>query len=619
VNYSQQIRRRTLRFEALESRHVLTGVTASLTSAGVLNIVGADGVDQILVRQLSDRISLVGIAGSWSIGKVTSIDISVGGDGDFVSLASFANGGNQTLGERVTVRSGTGSTDVQITSSQKVFLNAPGEVLKVVPGNTPTVNGVRIAKVVTSISSSGVLTITGTPLDDKILLKQSIGRISIAGVMGSWTASSVSAIVINLKGGADYVSLDSSGTGGSEALRENIAINSLSGSKVVHLAGGQNVQMSGAGRVLAVLADGTASIDGIIFTPSPGNWWETNIQDQALRALGSQEFADGQLDRNDMITLLRQAEAAGPITSAEITDLDLIANTRALFGGLDYVWQLAGDIILGNSANANYQGTSLGNLTIGSGPAQLESLIDKWFLGMDHPNSGGFSYSLAAGSLFVNGPSYTDVHQGGLGDCTYMATLAEIALRDPSAIKNMFIDNGDGTYTVRFYSSVEVSYVTVDSYLPDNGSGAFVYAHTGGTINDPANELWVALAEKAYCQAKEISIIDGSPNAYSSIVAQHGYMTLANITGQRAAGAAYTSASTSRSTFAAAWKAGESIVLSSFISPPQIVGLHCYAVVGFNATTGSVTVFNPWGIEVGLTTLSWGEVQANFPYFERTV
>src|SRR5262249_9719200 len=162
--------------------------------------------------------------------------------------------------------------------------------------------------------------------------------------------------------------------------------------------------LSGAGHVLRVLADGTASIDGLVFSPSPGNWWDTNIQDQSLRSLGSQEFQDGLVDRNDMIDLLRQAEAAGPITSAEMSDLGLIANTQALFGNLDYVWKLTDYLVLGDSANDRYQGAALGNLQIGSSAAQLETLIDKWFLGTDHP-SCGCAYSLAAGSLFVNGPS----------------------------------------------------------------------------------------------------------------------------------------------------------------------------------------------------------------------
>jgi len=40
--------------------------------------------------------------------------------------------------------------------------------------------------------------------------------------------------------------------------------------------------------------------------------------------------------------------------------------------------------------------------------------------------------------------------------------------------------------------------------------------------------------------------------------------------------------------------------------------------VGFDSTNNTVTVFNPWGIEQGLSTLSWSDVVANFQYFDRT-
>jgi len=69
-----------------------------------------------------------------------------------------------------------------------------------------------------------------------------------------------------------------------------------------------------------------------------------------------------------------------------------------------------------------------------------------------------------------------------------------------------------------------------------------------------------------------------------------------------------------QSSFANAWSA----VLTSYRSAPKVVGNHCYAVVGYDAFSGNVTVFNPWGIENGLLTLSWSDVVANFQYFDRT-
>jgi hypothetical protein len=50
-----------------------------------------------------------------------------------------------------------------------------------------------------------------------------------------------------------------------------------------------------------------------------------------------------------------------------------------------------------------------------------------------------------------------------------------------------------------------------------------------------------------------------------------------------------------------------------------IVGSHAYAVVGYNANNQTVTLFNPWGIEYGLVTMTWAQIQQNFSYFDRTV
>jgi hypothetical protein len=81
-----------------------------------------------------------------------------------------------------------------------------------------------------------------------------------------------------------------------------------------------------------------------------------------------------------------------------------------------------------------------------------------------------------------------------------------------------------------------------------------------------------------------------------------------------------TGAATSFTAFVAAFNAGESIGFASYSTPASksVVGGHAYAVVGYNAGAGTVTLFNPWGIEYGLVTLTWTQVQQNFQYFDRT-
>ena len=83
----------------------------------------------------------------------------------------------------------------------------------------------------------------------------------------------------------------------------------------------------------------------------------------------------------------------------------------------------------------------------------MTELIGKWFLGTDLPTltSSSLTYTMVSGSLFPTAPSNTDEFQGELGDCYFISSLGTIAESNPAAIQNMFINNGDGTYTVRFY------------------------------------------------------------------------------------------------------------------------------------------------------------------------
>ena len=112
--------------------------------------------------------------------------------------------------------------------------------------------------------------------------------------------------------------------------------------------------------------------------------------------------------------------------------------------------------------------------------------------------------NMLAAALFQNGISYMDVDQGGVGDCYFIASLGAAAKDKPGVISNMFTDNGDGTFTVRFFKpDGSRDYVTVDRYLPTNGGTARYAGWGGGHVSEVDNELWVALAEKAYAQVNE--------------------------------------------------------------------------------------------------------------------
>ena len=216
---------------------------------------------------------------------------------------------------------------------------------------------------------------------------------------------------------------------------------------------------------------------------------------------------------------------------------------------------------------------------------------------VDHPTAAK-AYSPVSGSLFgANGPSYLDVHQGALGDCWLLASLAEVAARDPSDIQNMFTDVGttmeSGSvvelYKVRFFNKAGApGYVTLDTELPSGGR----------YYDQPVNGvLWVALAEKAYAEANGAGIVTtqhvGS-DSYAALNGGNPCWALQAITGKSA-----NSFAIKPTNIAAAWTAGNLIVIStSNPSSPYVVGNHAYAVVNYTASSSTpFEVFNPWGTD----------------------
>ena len=106
----------------------------------------------------------------------------------------------------------------------------------------------------------------------------------------------------------------------------------------------------------------------------------------------------------------------------------------------------------------------------------------------------------------------------------------------------MFINNGDGTYTVRFYGGTYGAFYTANGTVSDgfhSGSGTADYVtvnlslptfqrHAGlcrlrRHAANPNNSLWIPLAEKAYAQWNETGNEGrNGTNTYNSI--QGGWM-----------------------------------------------------------------------------------------------
>ena len=340
--------------------------------------------------------------------------------------------------------------------------------------------------------------------------------------------------------------------------------------------------------------------------------------DAGLGSLVSTLYADSSISRSEMMQILRSAGNDGTVSANELVDLRTIVGSGSLFAMPSFVRELAKDVVNANPANLKFKGASAGNLAAGSSSTLLNNLVDKWFMGADEPEikGSGLAYRTANGNLFNGTPSRADAKQGYLGDCYFIASVAAIADSNATAVRNMFIDNGDGTYTVRFFNG-SADYVTVNRRLPSFSNGTLGYSGLGQSITTTATTLWIALAEKAYAQWNETgnSGRDGT-NRYGSI--EGGWMSNVNrqVLGYNSSNFSF--ATTSKQTLMDALASGRAVTLGTTSNPGSgFVGGHAYIITGYNASTDTFSTFNPWG-NTHAPAASWAQLQANCTMFTVT-
>jgi hypothetical protein len=450
------------------------------------------------------------------------------------------------------------------------------------------------------------------------------------------------------------------GGDGNDSLYAGAGTNFLfGGSGDDHLyAGTGHSRLEGEAGLNAIIDPNHVGIDYTGFGPaahvdvngfSGFDFFDRNLKDSADSSLARLDyFEHNALTRDDMLGIYSEistdgVESAipynGTVTGSEYLDL------KALTSGQLNIDQptryLAMKVAYGDPANAHYQGQALGNLAPGCSGNSLTELVDKWFEGLDLPAIGdtpnfNVQYGQVSGNLFgPNGPQYTDVAQGFVGDCYLMSALGEEAQHSPQTIENMFIDNGDGTYTVKFYHNRAPVYVTINSELPlnmnDGGTAWFADFGTPDTHgvrnkSDNANNvLWVALAEKAYAQLNESGWIgqDGT-NSYNGIDGGQSSAAFAQLTGHSASDTGVTNLfGDSRSDFWKAFNQHKAMTLSSKISGTNsfIVTNHVYMVVGYDSATQRYELYNPWGYDdtgnkqPAIVWETWPEIRHDFDYW----
>jgi hypothetical protein len=341
---------------------------------------------------------------------------------------------------------------------------------------------------------------------------------------------------------------------------------------------------------------------------------QAGINDSTLKNLITSLNADNSITRAEMIQILRSAGDDGSVSQAELNDLRLLVTPDSGFKMPSYVRELARDVVNDNRANLKYQGQTAGNLVAGSSSSLLNKLVDKWFLGSDEPviSGSGLTYQLSSGNLFNGTPSRADAKQGYLGDCYFIASVTSIADKSAEAVRNMFIDNGDGTFTVRFFAT-SADYVTVNRRLPAYANGRLAYSGVGQLVASASTTLWVALAEKAYAQWNETGNSGrNGTNTYSSI--EGGWMSNVNrqVLGYNSSN--YSFSSTDKQTLINAIGAGRAVTLGTNSNSSGLVGSHAYIVTGYDASSDRFTLHNPWGTSHP-SPLSWDHLRANCSMF----
>jgi hypothetical protein len=316
---------------------------------------------------------------------------------------------------------------------------------------------------------------------------------------------------------------------------------------------------------------------------------------------------DYNFDRNDVIGILKSAGDYGSVTNTELTDLQQFHN---IFSGTMRadIAGLSKKVVFGDSSNAWYTGydsirDELGNLEAGTNTQSLNLLIGKHMLGTDRPEIHTGSYTQAGGTLEIDGYSANDIDQGATGSCYFLSALAGTADKKESIIEDMFTDNGDGTYSVRFYTNGQADYVTVDSMMATKADGTYLHADAGdGTATDALvadnNELWVALAEKAYAQLNESGRLnqEEATNRYG-IAGNEGISwgfttdAITHITGLNSSWGNASSSGLGANNVS-------SSELQTLVNSNRVVaagwGGHARTITGYNATTGQYTIRNPY-------------------------
>ena len=350
--------------------------------------------------------------------------------------------------------------------------------------------------------------------------------------------------------------------------------------------------------------------------------WIATLNDSSILNLTIAAMEDGAFSRTEALGILESVKDGAIVDGNELKDLRIIVANYKSAGLSDYIATLLDNIANGDPANqyftgrdANNNGNTtrkeFGNLYVNSSSDRLDKLITKWFLGADSP-AAPYLYVRLDYPLFFNGAGTDDVNQGAVGDCYFLSSISAVADSSVASIDgtvksvdegDMIINNGDGTFGVRFYdNSGAQRWVTVDKYVPGYREGKLDFA------SSDSGESWPMLVEKAYVQLNESDNIGqdgtnryGIGNNFGIAGGSAGY-ALSHVTGQKSS---YVYLDEDNTTFTSEnlreiIDADLPIIFST--APPctipasyGVVCSHTYSIENFDKLTEKFHLRNAWG------------------------
>jgi Calpain family cysteine protease/Bacterial pre-peptidase C-terminal domain len=339
------------------------------------------------------------------------------------------------------------------------------------------------------------------------------------------------------------------------------------------------------------------------------------------------------LERSDILSLFNETTKDNTISSTEISDLKSVLTNAERFNIKESHKFLLERVVNGLPNTPSVQ--------------QFTNLVDTWFKGTKRPSPSytgkgdsargqqpektvQFTYLPIQGSLFGNvarspvGVRGRDINQGGIGNCAYLAALdALIAVprfqgseNTTSTFLNQSVENnGDGTYTIRFFNQGKAFYVTIDNQVAttkqDNNDTLYM-ANRGGVssdsstlLSDDNNSIWGPLMEKAYAQFREfLQGSNGKQTGYD-LIGNGAQLneTLEYVTGRKVDYIG--SEEFKQVTFdriKTALQQGRSITVGTDKATPLLVATHAFALTAVREeANGSqrIVVRNPWGRDGG--------------------